>query len=109
MKTPTFFPNIVAAVTPVALAALACSSGGNLTGAGGGQTGGSPGYGAATTVPLGVGGAGPGAVIVLPDASANSGGSFGTSGYDAVVACTDGDDCICPTLNVAVVGTRGQW
>ena len=26
-----------------------------------------------------------------------------------VVGCDGGDGCVCPTLNVAVVGTRGEW
>jgi hypothetical protein len=107
MTTPITFTKIIAAVGASALAICACSSGGDL--AGGGAGGGSPAGGAAgSSATAGAGASGTGAVIVLPDASANS-DVLGTAGYDAVVACTDGDGCICPTLNVAVVGTRGQW
>jgi len=45
---------------------------------------------------------------VISDASGNIGGQTSTLDGEAV-PCTNGDDCICPTLSVAVIGTRGQW
>lgn len=45
---------------------------------------------------------------VASDASGNSGGWTSTVDGE-VVPCTNGDDCVCPTLSVAVIGTRGQW
>jgi len=44
---------------------------------------------------------------VITDASKTNGGS--TSGDGEVVPCTNGDDCVCPTLSVAVIGTPGKW
>ena len=46
--------------------------------------------------------------FVISDASKNSGGATSIVDGEAV-PCTNGDDCICPTLSVAVIGTRGQW
>ena len=46
---------------------------------------------------------------VVSDASTASGGAIHTSGDGDVVPCTNGDDCICPTLSVAVVGTPGVF
>ena len=51
-------------------------------------------------------GSGPG--YVYSDASTTVKG--GTTSVDGeVVACTNGDDCVCPTLSVAVIGTPGKW
>ncbi|HEX7509594.1 MAG TPA: hypothetical protein VF550_22680 [Polyangia bacterium] len=64
------------------------------------------------TAPLpasGAGGSTTSVVIELPDASIGSGGVRGASTSDVVVACIDGSGCICPTLDVAVVGTPGVW
>jgi len=68
--------------------------------------------------PVGVGGAGGGTaagasttsvLVQLPDASIGSGGTQGGSTGDTMVPCTDGAGCVCPTLDVAVVGTPGEW
>jgi hypothetical protein len=41
------------------------------------------------------------------DATATSGGS---DSEDAeVVECTDGEDCVCPKVSVAVIGKAGKW
>lgn len=82
--------------------ALACSAasggaGASISGAGGssslstgGSTSSSPGF-------------------VILDAS-TAGADAGDSEADAdVVACTDGDNCICQTLSVAVIGKPGVW
>ena len=44
--------------------------------------------------------------FVYSDASSSSGGSTGDG---QAVACTNGDECICATLTVAVIGTPGDW
>ena len=41
---------------------------------------------------------------VISDASTTSGGATHASGDGDVVPCTNGDDCVCPTLSVAVIG-----
>ena len=66
------------------------SAGGTTTASAGGSGGSSPGF-------------------VITDASTNRGGAgnFATDGE--VVPCTNGDDCVCPTLSVAVVGKPGVW
>lgn len=45
--------------------------------------------------------------FVPTDASANGGAT--NAGDGEVVPCTNGDDCVCPTLSVAVIGTPGLW
>jgi hypothetical protein len=90
------------------LVASACASG-VVSGGDPGGGGGAGGRTAPTLPTSGAGGSATTVVIVLPDASIGSGGDQGASTNDAVVACTDGDGCICPTLDVAVVGTPGVW
>jgi hypothetical protein len=105
-KASTNF-RMVGVVTAWALVASTCASG--VVNGGDPVIGGSGGR-ASTTLPTsGAGGSGTSQVIDLPDASLGGGGAKGGSPTDAVVACIDGSDCICPTLDVAVVGTPGVW
>jgi hypothetical protein len=91
----------------VALLASACASGTvsvESPGASGGNGGavaggGSGGFGNQATSPG----------IMLPDASTNRGETSGASLDGDMVACTDGEDCVCPTLSVAVIGKPGVW
>src|SRR5450631_2578758 len=76
------------------------SSGGAGSGATSGLIGGSGGSG----------GSGGGLSLTLPLPSSDSDASATNASNDGqVVACTDGDACACSTLNVAVVGTKGEW
>ncbi|MGD0835182.1 MAG: hypothetical protein ABSB49_00890 [Polyangia bacterium] len=74
-----------------------------------GQNVGSAG-GASSSTPAGssAGTAGTPLLIAVPDA-ASSGGASGSAQDGEVVACTDGSNCTCPTLAIAVVGTKGDW
>ena len=45
--------------------------------------------------------------FVVTDASTNDGSANSSDGQ--VVACANGEDCVCPTTNVAVIGTPGKW
>jgi hypothetical protein len=72
-------------------------SGGAGAGATNGLVGGSSGSG---------GSGGSGVSLTLPPASD---GSATTSSNDGEAACSDGDACVCSTLQVAVVGTPGIW
>jgi len=95
-------------VAPWALVAAACASG--VVNGGDSPGGGGAGGQTVSTMPTsGAGGSATSLVIELPDASLGKGGAPGSSTHDALVACTDGADCVCPTLNVAVVGTPGVW
>jgi hypothetical protein len=58
---------------------------------------------------MGLGGSGFGGDFVLPDASTAGGGTASSSADGQVVACTGGDECVCPPFNVAVIGKPGQW
>jgi len=42
-------------------------------------------------------------------AGASQGGDANSSLSGQTVACTDGTNCVCPTLSVAVIGTPGIW
>ncbi len=55
-----------------------------------------------------VGTAGVDAVPAMEGGGGSDSSSTNASGDGAVVACADAD-CVCPTLNVAVVGTPGDW
>ena len=46
---------------------------------------------------------------MIPIVSLAGGGATQTSGGAEVVACTEGDGCVCPTLSVAVIGKPGVW
>ncbi len=46
--------------------------------------------------------------FVITDAS-TQGGAANSSDSGQAVPCTDGGDCVCPTLSVAVIGTPGIW
>ena len=91
----------VLTVAWVSLVGIACSASSPSTLASNKQAGGS------TSSSSGGSSTSPG--FVISDASTHSGGASYTSGDGEVVACTNGDDCICPTLSVAVVGTPGVW
>jgi hypothetical protein len=102
--TPGFWASVLAFAW-VSVVGIACSatSGGTAAsnvGAGshaGGSTASST--GGSTTAPG----------YVISDASTANGGSTHTAGDGDVVPCTNGDDCICPTLSVAVIGKHGVW
>jgi len=98
--TPGFWANVVA-MASTSFVAIACSASSASTTASnmsaGGRTASSAGGSAAS----------PG--FVVSDASTSSGGSTHTAGDGDVVACTNGDDCICPTLSVAVIGKPGVF
>ena len=94
---------MLAAIASGALVVSACASGtvrgdNPSGGAGSGTTNGS------------VGGSGGSVTVIL--STSNSGSpakSDASNGDGALVACADGDNCVCPTLNVAVVGKPGVW
>jgi hypothetical protein len=97
----------IAAIMSLAMAASTCANGTVQVGAGTGEGGTSGSIG-------GAGGAGtsqsPGSgTITIPDAAIGGSPASNTSVDAQVVACTDGGDCICPTLSVAVVGKPGIW
>jgi hypothetical protein len=90
------------AMASTLLLAVACSASSNSSGAAHNNSNDSSNGGTGSTSATG---SQPG--YVASDASNANGGS--SSGDGQVVPCTNGDDCICPTLTVAVIGTRGQW
>ncbi len=97
---------LFATLTSMTLAASACARGtiSSKEDSSGGAGSGS------TTVPLG--GAGGSLTLTLPTSRAGGAGgdaNSGPSGDGAMVACTDGANCVCPPLSVAVVGRPGVW
>ena len=81
-----------------------CKSG-SVSGAEPGNSGGSE---TTTSASPSQGGSG-GPILTMP-ASTSSNTPSSTTPHDAaVVECTDGGDCVCPTLSVAVVGKPGVW
>ncbi len=85
------------AVASLVFVAAACSATGGDAGAG-------PSPASGSTSTSGGRGSVPDAGVpdlLIPDAVAAGGAE--------VVPCTDGEDCVCPTLNVAVVGKPGAW
>ncbi len=99
-------PGAVGRFAVIVLLALVVSMCGSSTLVGGGS-GGAAGSGTQQKPVGGSGGS------LLPDAS--TGGwvtpepSTGGASGDGGVPCTDGGACVCPTLNVAVVGKPGVW
>jgi hypothetical protein len=108
MKAPGTV-DMLTALASLVLVASACASGAvrvgdSSGGAGSGATSGLVGGS------VGSGGSGGGLSLTLPPPSSDSDGSATTASNDGqVVGCTDGDACACSTLNVAVVGTKGEW
>lgn len=47
--------------------------------------------------------------VPIPTGSASANAAGASSRDAGLVECTEGSDCICPTLNVAVVGKPGAW
>jgi hypothetical protein len=101
-------PGIVvmsAAIASLALVASSCASGTLLGQEANGGAGSSGGNGSG-------GGAGGSLTLTLPTSgsgNSTSDASASASGDAETVACTDGSDCVCPTLSVAVVGKPGAW
>ncbi len=95
---------IVVALLALAADGLAGCAKGELVNSGGGNggaTGGAAGQGTS-----GSGGTNQFTVDLTPTAAPPSVDAEVTS---HVVGCDGGDGCVCPTLSVAVVGTRGNW
>ena len=102
--TPGFWANALA-MASVSLVAIACSATGGGTPASNMNAGSHAGGSTASSA----GGSTTSPGYVISDASTASGGTTHTSGDGDVVACTNGDDCVCPTLSVAVVGKPGVY
>ena len=101
--TPGFWANVLAIVW-VLVGGIACSATSASTAASTANTGSHAGGSTASSA----GGSTTLLGYVVSDASA-SGGTTHTSGDGDVVPCTDGGDCVCPTLSVAVIGKPGVW
>ncbi len=84
----------------IAIACSASSAGTGGSNSGSGSTGSSSGGSGSQ------GGVGAQTGFVPTDASANGGANAGDG---QVVPCTQGDECVCSTLSVAVIGTPGLW
>jgi hypothetical protein len=96
MKAPA---TLLLVIAWLGVCSLACK-GGTISAADNGGSGGSE----STSVSQG-GGSG-GAILTVPLSTS----SQAPLTHDAAVAaCTDGGDCVCPTLSVAVVGKPGVW
>jgi len=96
----------VLAMASVSFVAIACSA----------TSGGTPAskmnadsHAGGSTASSGAGGSTASPGFVISDASTSRGGATLTSGDGDVVPCTNGDDCVCPTLSVAVIGKPGVW
>ena len=108
-------PKPKSVVLGLALAAFSLALGACSAGAIDASVGKNPG-GSAQVGPSGMGGR-PAIVDILgtggfspssnPSTGTPAGGTPG--GTTAVVACTDGEDCKCPALSVAVIGKPGKW
>jgi hypothetical protein len=55
------------------------------------------------------GGGSGGAILTVPASTSSSTPTNASPRDAAMVACTDGGDCVCPSLSVAVVGKPGVW
>jgi hypothetical protein len=99
--TLTHFAPIVP-MTLTSIAAIACSASGGGTGAANVSTGGvtSAGTGGSTTSSP---------RYVVSDASTSLGGAPNDSGNTEAIPCTNGEDCVCPALSVAVIGKPGAF
>jgi len=103
---------VVAAALLGSVGAVGCSAGG-ATQAGmrsdstGGNSTSNAGNSASGNGNSALGGGGSGGVLSLNVDASTAGGDTGDS---STVECTDGGaDCMCPTLNVAVIGKPGKW
>ena len=95
----------VLAIAWVSVVGIACSA----TSAGTAASNVNAGSHAGGSTASSVGGSTTSPRYVVSDASTASGGTTHTSGDGDVVPCTNGDDCVCPTLSVAVIGKPGVW
>ncbi|HEY5955418.1 MAG TPA: hypothetical protein VIV60_02645 [Polyangiaceae bacterium] len=108
MRVPGIL-GLFAAVASLAVVTSACTTeAGALLGNEPGGNAGSSGTGLSSGGSV-HGGSGGALTIVMPTSGSGSGASKGGSTDGEVVACTDGEDCVCPTLSVAVVGKPGVW
>jgi len=99
-----FLPGTVFALLALSgpgLVACAKAEVGKVGGANGGATG-----GAAVQGTLGTGGA---IQLTIDPTQVVTASNMDAEVTSQVVGCDGGDGCVCPTLNVAVVGTRGEW
>ncbi len=98
------FHTVILSLGGVTLAIAACSAASsNSTQSASSKSSGSNGGASASSN----GGTSAGIGFAYTDASTTQGGTASRDGQ--VVACTNGDDCVCPTLTVAVIGTPGVW
>ncbi len=89
-------------ISTLLLVAVGCSASSSGTGGSNSSSNGSSSGGSETA-----GGASAQTGFVPTDASASGGGANAADGQ--VEPCTNGDDCVCPPLSVAVIGTPGLW
>jgi hypothetical protein len=99
MRAPGSF-GILAAIVSLNIHFSACNNG-TVSGTDPGGHGGT-----GTTSASSQGGTG-GSILTVPSSTSSH---TPTNSHDAaIVECTDGGDCVCPTLSVAVVGKPGVW
>ena len=100
MKAPGRMGTLTAlAFSFLAISACSAASTGDAGAGPGSAPGSTTSSGGGASVPHGEGTPAPD--LAIPDSVAAGGAE--------VVPCTDGEECVCPTLNVAVIGKPGAW